>query len=60
MNDTRKYDKDHVPDTARFFIQCYGKEIALKLVSSNIRLEEKNPIAEEYWSEVYNKINETV
>jgi hypothetical protein len=50
--DTRNHRLDTVNENAKFLVQCYGKEIAIKFCNDSIAIEEDNDQAQEFWLEV--------
>jgi len=50
--DTRYHRLDTVNENAKFLIECYGKETAVKICNDNIMHEIDNPISNEYWQKV--------
>lgn len=56
--DTRYYRLDTVNENAKFLLQCYGKEKAYQIVNASIQVEQDNPHALEYWTKVFEKIEE--
>ena len=57
VNDPRYYRTDIVKENAKFFVDVYGKEAAIKHCNESMIVEANNPEAQNYWKLILDEIN---